>query len=120
LLDARNWSGELPARERALVAFRSGPTPSVLRIHPWAALAVRERIVPLDMPLEKFGTAPIAGATQFSVTAVRVGTASVIPSEPIADAFALAQFVQMTDDQKLTAPAFSPRHAGLRVASTAV
>ncbi len=120
LVDPRNWSGELPAGEGARVAFRSAPTSNTLRVHPLATVAVRERVVPLDMKLEAFGTAPITGATEFSVTAVRRGTSTAIPSQPIVDAFALAQFVHMSDDQKLAAPAFVDKPAGLRFSASGV
>src|SRR5262249_47729708 len=55
LSDVRNWSGELPAGERPLVTFRApAATADVLRVHPLAELAVRERVAPLDQPLSKF------------------------------------------------------------------
>jgi Family of unknown function (DUF6603) len=115
LNDTRNWSSELPANARPLVTFRpaAGAT-GVLRVHPLAELAVRERVVPLDMAINRFGNAPVSGDNLFSLKAVRSDTGGEIPSQSISDAFALAQFLEMSDDQKLSAPAFTSKHAGIR------
>lgn len=115
LNDARNWSGELPAGERPLVTFRATTVKAdVLQVHPLAEVAVRERVAPLDMRISRFGNAPISGDTQFSLKAVRSDTGIEIPSQSISDAFALAQFLEMSDDQKLSSPAFTNEHAGIR------
>ncbi len=116
LNDARNWSSELPAGRRPLVVFRPNATAqNVLRVHPMAELVVRERIVPLDMTITKFGNAPVSGANRFSMAAVRSDNGSAIPSiEHLQDSFALAQFTDMTDDQKLSSPAFTRENSGIR------
>ncbi len=119
LSDVRNWSSELPANERPLVAFRAISTSNnVLRVHPLATLAVRERVVPLHMPITKFGSAPISGTNNFSVKAVRSDDGKDIAGvEDVQDSFALAQFVDMSDDEKLSLPAFSQESAGIRFTS---
>lgn len=115
LTDARNWSSELPAGERPLVTFRAtSGTTDVLSVHPLAQVAVRERVAPLDMHIDKFGNAPVTGDRQFSLKAVRSDNAAEIPSQNISDSFALAQFLEMSDDQKLSSPAFTDEHAGIR------
>jgi hypothetical protein len=115
LNDARNWSSELPAGERPLATFQpASGTTDVLRVHPLAQVAVRERVAPLDMLINKFGNAPVSGDNRFSLKAVRSDTGVEIPSQSIADAFALAQFLEMSDDQKLSSPAFTDEHAGIR------
>lgn len=116
LADARNWSSELPTGERPLVTFRPfAANTNVLRVHPLAEVAVRERVVPLDMRITKFGNAPVSGQNnKFSLKAVRSDDGREIPSTNISDDFALAQFVEMSDDQKLASPAFTQEHAGLR------
>jgi hypothetical protein len=115
LCDARNWSSELPAGERPLATFRAAPSvANVLRVHPLAEVAVRERVVPLDRAIAKFGNAPVTGAKTFALKAVRSDDGREIPVKHIDDSFALAQFVEMSDDQKLAAPAFTQEHAGIR------
>lgn len=113
--DARNWSSELPAGERPLVTLRAlAPAANVLRVHPLAEVAVRERVVPLDRAIARFGNAPVTGEKTFRLKAVRSDNGQEIPVNHISDSFALAQFVEMSDDQKLAAPAFTNEHAGIR------
>ncbi|HEY0375618.1 MAG TPA: DUF6603 domain-containing protein [Pyrinomonadaceae bacterium] len=118
LNDARNWSSELPAGERPLVTFRQlAPATNMLRVHPLAEVAVRERVVPLDRAIARFGNAPVTGEKTFRLKAVRSDNGQEIPVNNISDSFALAQFVEMSDDQKLAAPAFTNEHAGIRFAT---
>jgi len=99
-----------------LVTFRAtAADASVLSVHPLAELAVRERVVPLDMAISKFGGAPVSGDNTFSLKAVRTADGTEIPSvEKITDSFALAQFEDMSDDQKLSSPSFVQETAGIR------
>lgn len=116
LNDARNWTSELPAGRRPLVVFRpNAAAQNVLRVHPLAELVVRERVVPLDTTITTFGNAPVSGANRFSIAAVRSDNGSAITStESLQDSFALAQFTDMTDDQKLSSPAFTRENSGIR------
>jgi hypothetical protein len=116
LNDVRNWTSELPAGERPLVVFRTSSTGAdVLRVHPLAELVVRERVAPLDMTISRFGSEPVSGANRFSLTAVRSDHRSQSLSvEAVKDSFALAQFTDMSDDQKLSTPAFTQENAGIR------
>ena len=118
LNDPRNWSGGLPAGERPLVTLRSpAAAADVVRLHPLAELTVRERVVPLDTRIGKFGNAPVSGDNLFSLKAVRSDSGAEIAAQSISDAFAPAQFLEMSDDQKLSSPAFTNQHAGLRFAT---
>ncbi|HKQ53443.1 MAG TPA: DUF6603 domain-containing protein [Pyrinomonadaceae bacterium] len=118
LNDARNWSSELPAGERPLVTLRAqAPAANMLRVHPLSEVAVRERVVPLDRAITKFGNAPVTGEKTFQLKAVRSDNGQEIPVNHVNDSFALAQFVELSDDQKLAAPAFTNEHAGIRFAA---
>ena len=80
------------------------------RVHPLADLRVSQRVVPLDTDIDRFGSAvPI----QRRFTVSLVGASGV---ERVNEAFAPAQFRDMSDDEKLTAPAFEFLPAGLRFA----
>lgn len=57
--DARNWSGELPSGEHPLVTLHEVPGASGVLVHPLAVLTVRQRVVPLNRHISRFGnTAP--------------------------------------------------------------
>jgi hypothetical protein len=118
--DPRNWSSELPPGEHALVTLRDAATPR-RRAHPRAVLTVRQRVVPLNVQIERYGTAPVAGADRFTLDAVGTdGGAVSLGVTRLSDAFALGQFRVLSDDEQLTRPSFEQAEAGLRVGSDAV
>jgi hypothetical protein len=117
LNDSRNWSSELPAGEHPLVTLREAGAGELLRVHPRAELAVRQRVVPLNVTIDKFGNAPVSGERLFTVAAVRAdGSEGKLPvtATTMREAFGLAQFVEMSDDEKLARASFEARDAGLR------
>jgi hypothetical protein len=120
--DVRNWSSELGRGEHPLVTFREGAEGgAVLGVHPRAELVVRQRVVPLNVTIESFGNAPLSGANRFRLEAVG-GEGVELPLEvtPIQEAFAMGQFQQMSDDEKLSRPSFEAQDAGLRLGSEEV
>jgi hypothetical protein len=116
LRDRRNWSSALPRGEHAIVSLRDvQTTAAVLRVHPLAELTVRQRVVPLRLPVTKFGNVPLGGQTTFTVAVLgSSGGTLPMPSTPTQDAFALAQYQEMSDEEKLTRPAFERQDAGLQ------
>jgi hypothetical protein len=81
---------------------------SVLALHPAGRIRVAQRIVPLDRALEQYGNAEFAGENRFDVTPV--GFEDVTP---IDEYFASAQFFEMSDAEKLSAPSFQAMKAGV-------
>ena len=57
-----------------------------------------------------FGSAPVAGARRFRLSASLEGTP--LPSAPVQALFAPAQFFEMSDDEKLAAQSFESMEAG--------
>jgi hypothetical protein len=115
--DRRNWSSALPRGEPAIVSLRdSATTPATQRVHPLAQLTVRQRVVPLNRPVMRFGNAPLAGGTTtFTVAASGIDNTQLhMPSTMVRDAFALAQYQEMSDEEKLARPAFETQDAGLQ------
>jgi hypothetical protein len=116
------WTSELPADEPAWVTFASpantppvGPTSTIV-VHPFAALVVRERAVPLGYLISQFGNVPLATTQQLDLTAVRIGSTTV-STTPVTDSFAPGQFTQLTADQRLVAPSFETLQSGARIAA---
>ena len=79
-------------------------------VHPLADLRVTQNIAPLGREISRFGGATPKAERTFSLGIVdadkTVRTTADDGVEAINDLFAPAQFRQMTDDEKLTAPAF--------------
>jgi hypothetical protein len=121
--DARNWSSELPRGEHPLVTFREPTDTTTLRAHPLAVLTVRQRVVPLNMTIDTFGNAPVSGANRFTLEPRRTdGSAGELPLSfnMTQDSFGVAQFLRLSDDERLSRPSFESKDAGLRFGSDEV
>ena len=116
-----NWTGQLPPGGQGV---RLAPQPLAageILLHPRGSLTIRQRVVPFDRDLDRFGTRPLAGARRFSIAALLVdGVAQPASAlQPVVDDFAPAQFRRLADDEALAAPSFDPMPAGLSVTPAA-
>ena len=122
--DARNWSGALPGGEHPLVSLRDrAGSGTILFVHPLAEVTVRQRVVPLNRVIDKVGSAPVRGERQFTLQAIRADQANgnlPLATTPVHEAFAVAQYQEMRDEEKLARPSFESQEAGLRLGSETV
>jgi hypothetical protein len=117
---AEAWSSELAAGEPPWVTLGAlaGPTSTIV-VHPFAALVVRERAVPLGYRITQFGNIPLTAPQQFDITGVRAGTSllGTTTVTPVTDAFVPGQFTRLTTDQRLAAPSFERFPSGVQMAA---
>jgi len=111
LADPRNWNAQLPSGLSALVSTRQISDPNSIFAHPLAILEVHEQVVPLGLTITRFGEAVPSGATEFSITDLRIGTQAAAWSA-VEDDFAPAQFFDLSDNDKLSRPSFERHDAG--------
>jgi len=116
--DPRNWSAALPASVPAAVAFvtpAAGPsgTPPIL-IEPSGVLTLRERVLPLNQTLARFGDAVPGPQNIFTLQSVALH-GDGMPFTVVRDQFAPAQFEALSDQDKLSRPSFEDRDAGFSV-----
>ena len=117
LQDPANWNGQLPAGQRPVVTFRAAAgTATEVLLHPLGTLTVKQGIVPLNLDISRFGQGTPAGAHRFTITSATIGGQSQTP-QPATDFFAPAQFLDMSDDEKLSRPSFEPMTAGVSFGS---
>ena len=117
LSDPANWVAQLPAGGAALVTLRDpGPVTGVVA-HPLGALAVTQKVVPLQLQITRVGQARPSDGNLFDITTVQVGTRTLTPVFS-REHFARAQYLDLTEEQKLSAPSFEEFPAGA-VVSTA-
>ena len=90
------------------------PPEGELLAHPLGTLQVRQREVPLGLDLRHIGSSPIQGDHRFDITKATYGTSKTPTPAPLTDLFAAAQYLDLSDDEKLTKPSFEPFQAGLR------
>lgn len=115
LANRGNWVGQLPAG-RPVATLRQKPgAPNDVLLHPLGSLTVKQTVVPLDFDISKFGQSAPAGAHRFSITADLTG--HDLETHTVPDFFARAQFVEMSDDEKLSAPSFESMVAGITMSS---
>jgi hypothetical protein len=112
-----NWTTKLPAQQRPLVELRADATVSAdVLLHPLGTLTIKQNVVPLNVDISRFGQTPPAGATRFSISNIKLA-GSDEHFNTVRDFFARAQFFEMTDDQKLSAPSFEQMDAGVTFGS---
>jgi hypothetical protein len=110
--DSRNWLAQMPPNGQQTVTLRLTETPpGALLLHPFSVLTVSQKIAPLGLAIEKFGTQTPTGDTTFSITWGGSG------SEPASEEFAAANFLNLSDSEKLSRKSFEPMPSGLRFAT---
>lgn len=110
-----NWSGQLPVG-RPVATLREHPgSAQDIRLHPLGSLTVKQGVVPLNFDISRFGQSAPAGARRFSLSVGLSGHA--LETHTVNDFFARAQFVELSDDQKLSAPSFEAMEAGATMSS---
>ena len=120
-----NWSVQKPEGGRHLVTLRdpnagsddnapqgSGP----LLAHPLGTMGVRQQVVPLGVPIEKYGNAKPTHQ-RFALSDLRVTGAgeNLSGQTELREKFAPAKFEKMSDAEKLEAKAFEMLPAGRTV-----
>lgn len=106
----RTWEPVLPDGAANLAALRSDGADTGRLLHPLGRLRFSQRVVPLDIAVTRFGPGRLQNPTTFAV-AVRFGDGSGAV-QPVREQFARADFFDLTDDEKLTQPAFEPLRSG--------
>jgi hypothetical protein len=111
--DLRNWRTALP-RERGsrMVTFRELPPAEASALaHPLSRLGFRQTVVPLGMQLERFNGGLPNDAQKVEILRVRVG-AEESDFGIQREHFAAGEFLDLTEDEKFSRPAFEALPAG--------
>jgi len=122
LRQPRAWSAALPDDVASLISFATttaSPDAKVpIPVHPLAQLRVQQRDVPLDVELDRIGAARVTQRQQLQITRATVQS-TVVQATPLQGQFAAAQFIDMSDVDKLARPSFELMDAGVVLAVTA-
>lgn len=84
-----------------------------LWLAPDGAIELRQRVVPLNRTIERFGAFVPVGETRFTVDAAGLASGVETERHAIEDWFAPAQFVVMRAEERLSAPSFEEMDAGV-------
>jgi hypothetical protein len=117
-LEARdNWSEAVPAERHRLESLRALPAGAAgpVRVHPVGTVAISQKVVPLNLAIDRLGAQRPADARTFTIAAVTVNGVAQ-PAPPAAEeSFAPAQFFDLSDAEKLASPSFKTFASGIRV-----
>lgn len=116
LKDPRNWNGQLAQGARRAVSLREPTASTQIALHPLGKLSVKQNVVPLNLPIARFGNTTPADARLFEIKRVTLNSKEV-GFDPVQDTFAPAQFLELNDEAKLNAPSFENMNAGVTLSS---
>lgn len=109
-----NWKAELPIYNNLLVSLRKLPEGETAQVlHPLGSLRISQRAVPLGLKIDKVGNRKPADANEFTLAP----TAGLVKAVDADEQFAKAQFLDMSDAEKLSQRAYDPLHGGVVLAS---
>ncbi|MFY9579844.1 MAG: DUF6603 domain-containing protein [Gaiellaceae bacterium] len=109
------WSAVAPDGD-ALVTFRTVSRKDI-GVHPYGQLSVRQQAVPIGVPVTRIGRSHVKGGTATVTLAPITGAPE---SSPTTGKFAIAQFQDLSDDQKLSRPSFEPFQDGIAFGASGV
>lgn len=112
------WETTAPTGSAAMVALRSTVAPSDLAAHPAGLLSARQDVLPLGIDLTHVGRARVT-PDRFTVDSVTVNGSSV-EKQDVRGFFAAGEYLDLSDDEKLSRPAFERFVSGFSCGSDAV
>jgi len=114
-----NWAAQLPLGGEPLVNIARITGGTALLAHPLGTLSFTQKLLPFDLPLQKLGAAGISGPSQFGIASGYVGNpAQAQPVSALKQHFAVGEFRNLTDAEKLTSPGFQSFTGGASFGST--
>jgi hypothetical protein len=110
-----SWRATLPASGRLFVSLRDLAAADTLVLHPVGTLQISQRFAPLNLPLDRIGQQKPSDVNRLSVS---VESASLAVRGQVREKFAVAQYRDMDDAAKLSAPSFEPLDAGVELGAS--
>lgn len=118
-LSARdNWEGELPARGHRLTSLKDTAElgSETIVVHPAGTLRISQKLVPLNIRIDRLGSQRPSDARSFSIGEVELGEDAAVAHPPsVQESFAPAQYFDLEDAEKLSSPSFKRFDSGIRV-----
>ncbi len=114
LRDTNNWEATLPAAAELQVTLRKLPEEELI-LHPAGQLTVRQSRLPLGMRFEKIGNERPSDYQAFRFAIEPGGTPAPGRSRSTKDFFAPAEFIRLSDSQRLSRRAFERMDSGQTV-----
>jgi hypothetical protein len=109
-----SWRATPPPAGRLLVTFREIGAGDLV-LHPVGNLIVSQRFAPLNLSLQRIGAQRPSDVNRVSIT---MAPGPLTVKGPVREKFAAAQYRDMDDAAKLSAPAYEPLDSGVELGSS--
>jgi len=110
----QNWTAHLPAGHNLLVSLRKLERSADLVLHPVGTLRVSQRSVPLTITIDKVGNQKPSDADHFSL---KVSAGGLQKKSDVEESFAMGQFQNMSDGEKVSRAAYEPETSGMEMSA---
>jgi hypothetical protein len=116
--DVDNWAANNPDHSAVVSLREVEASDGTVLVHPLATIGVRQTVVPLSTPIERFGNHEPAAHTTFAITAASIeGQHGFSLGADTTERFAPAQYRDLSDGEKMDSPAFESYPAGKEMAN---
>jgi len=107
-----SWASTPAPEAGAIATLRDSDPADGIVLHPLSSVTLLQRQMPFEKVLNRFGAArPDGSAPRFTLERIGVGSSGSAPTTAFAD-FAPGQFDDLTEDEKISRPAFEAMPAG--------
>jgi hypothetical protein len=111
------WRTVLPVGNNLLVTLRKlNEATESLVLHPSGTLIVNQKLLPLDLEIDRLGNQPVSDIKRVSMTLAESGT-EILVLLPEEEHFARAQYQKLSDAEKLSKPSFERMTGGARIST---
>jgi hypothetical protein len=111
------WTPRLPSGAETLVRFKEDGAAGLL-VHPLGGVEMRQIKVPLEFQIDHIGKSPVT-SHRVNLDSPLLGGIAAGAVSHVEELFALADFVDLSDDDRLGRPSFEPKPAGAQMVATA-
>ncbi|SHN32612.1 DUF6603 domain-containing protein [Chitinophaga sp. CF418] len=121
----QNWQAVIPdnnqlhvsVKDLKLIQPEETPSPNIV-IHPLGVLTFSERVLPMEVTIQKFGTRVPKDVDLFKINGVKSGTTN-LSYDAATERFAPANFFNLKDNEKLSRRSFETNVSGCKVTASA-
>jgi hypothetical protein len=115
LKEKANWQAEIPSGSNLLVTLKTiEADDDTIIAHPCGILNISQKLVPLNMNIDKYGNQSVSGDSTFSISKVVIGTEQT-GTGTLKEEFAPGQYFEYSDAEKLSSKDFEKYDSGLSV-----
>lgn len=115
--DPHNWSAVLPPSGNEVAVISPAASTGLVLVNPLGGVALMERVLPLNKSITRFAQTKLPAPVEFDLQKVTTGGVPLTDLRTQQDNFAIAQFQDLSDQDKLSQASFTKMDAGFSVGS---